>query len=119
MKKISLILCMLIALVGCSSGSSDDIIGNWKLTSIQAGDTSFSGDELEAIYPEGVYYTFNEDNTLVIDSFGIEVDGSWSYEDSQFTFKNHTDVEIVITLEDGSASFEEGGMFFILELQAD
>lgn len=114
MKKILLVLCMAVALVGCSSNSAANIAGEWKLISIAAGENVIEGDELVAIYPDGIVYDFSEDGTMLITSFGQDAGATWTVEGNVVTMEK-IEGTVTGTVDGDTITFEEGGLDFVLE----
>lgn len=102
---MALIAAMLFALVACG-GSKSDIVGTWKLSSMEEDGDAVDLDSLEEL---GLTCTLKvkSDGTAVLDLFGDTTDLKW--EDGKMWAAGEEDFTVSYKLSGNKLILEEGG----------
>lgn len=102
---MALIAAMLFALVACG-GSKSDIVGTWKLSSMEEDGDAVDLDSLEEL---GLTCTLKvkSDGTAVLDLFGDTTDLKW--EDGKMWATGEEDFTVSYKLSGNKLILEEGG----------
>lgn len=108
-------------LTGCQSREAElekFVQGEWKLTSIESGDTLVEGEELELSYKGEVIYSFNEDNTGSVQISEQLVEGDWEVKGDTIVLTcNGLNAEF--TKEDETLVANSDGTRVVLDRQAE
>lgn len=116
-KYVSILMLAVVMMVfaGCGGTKSDaPVVGDWKLTSVEAAGVTMSADEFAQAAGTDVDMTLNiKDNGKFTANFqGESGDGKWTYEEPTLTLSsgddtmtgNYADGKITLTVEQGGQS---------------
>lgn len=116
-KYVSILMLAVVMMVfaGCGGAKSDaPVVGDWKLSSVEAAGVTMSADEFAQAAGMDVDMTLNiKDNGKFTANFqGESGDGKWTYEEPTLTLSsgddtmtgNYADNKITLTVEQGGQS---------------
>lgn len=116
-KKISFlfVLALVVALgstlVACGGGGEVDVVGDWKLSSMEEDGEVTSEEDLAMLEEMGmsISLSFTADNKVTMDMFGEIMEGTWKSVDGStvdITFEGET---AQAKVADGKITMEEDG----------
>ncbi len=116
-KLIAVLACALalcFALAGCDSNTDQykkNFQGNWELSGLTEGDTTYNESDLSMLKSWGMNVTLsmNEDGTMAIDYFGETAEGNWEAKDANTVTLKMLGDSVDGKLSDGVLSVEVEG----------
>ena len=112
------VMMVMMMLAGCggggSTGGNDAVVGEWKITSMEAEGMTISGDMLSMVGADNMGFTFTADGKATANLFDETMDGTWAAKGDSvdITIKGDT---ITGKLDGGKLSIEIEGEKMILE----
>ena len=115
---LSMVVVMLFALVGCGGGSSNGIVGKWKVDSVEVSGMTMKLDEIASMAgidasQFDISFDIKEDGTFTGSMADMSAEGEWKEDGEKYVLINQGQ-ELTVSLEDGNLIYEESGAKLIM-----